>query len=259
MSGSKRVNSGLDPSRFEFAGGLTGILLLHGYTAATPEMRPLGEYLAGKGMRVVAPLLPGHGTNVADLNTRSWREVAEAAAEELYSLQSKCERVFVGGLSMGGLLTLHLAQRCPDIAGIIPMAAALDLQGRLHYLLPLIKHFRATMAKSSDIHVSIEDAASASLMWSYDQNPLRFADEVIQLMHHVRDRLHQIHQPILAFQAGRDRTVASRAGRRLMAETSSADACLVTLENSGHCLSIDGERDQLCARTWQWIQDHVNS
>jgi carboxylesterase len=249
----------LDPNRFEFEGGPTGILLLHGYTAATPEMRPLGEYLAGKGMSVVAPLLPGHGTTVADLNTRSWREVAEAAADELYSLQGKCERVFVGGLSMGGLLTLHLGQRCPDIAGLIPMAAALDLQGRLHLLLPLLKHFRSTLDKSSDVHVSIEDAASASLIWSYKQNPLRFADEVIGLMHHVRDRLHQIHQPILAFQAGRDRTVSSKAGRRLMSETSSTDTTLVTLENSGHCLSIDGERDQLCARTWQWIQDHARS
>ncbi len=253
------INDALDPSRFEFDGGSTGILLLHGYTAATPEMRPLGEYLASKGMRVVAPLLPGHGTNVADLNTRSWREVAEAAADELYALQGKCDRVYVGGLSMGGLLTLHLGQRCPQIAGLIPMAAAVNLSDPLRHFVPVLKHFLASMPKSKDIHVSVEDAASEELMWSYDSNPLQFAGELFKLMHHVRDRLHQIHQPILVFYGARDRTVPAKAARTIMKRTASSDKTLVILEHSGHCLSVDGERDTLCARTWQWIQEHEPS
>ena len=249
------INEALDPSRFAFAGGSTGILLLHGYTAATPEMRPLGEYLASKGMTVVAPLLPGHGTNVADLNTRTWREVAEAAADELYALQGKCDRVYVGGLSMGGLLTLHLGQRCPEIAGLIPMAAALFLRDPLSHLLPLLKHFIRSTPKSKDVHASVEDAASADLMWSYDRNPVRFAAEVAELMHHVRDRLGKITQPVLAFHGARDRTVPARAADKIVSDISSRDVELVTLPNSGHCLSVDGEREALFAKTWQWIRE----
>lgn len=250
------INPALDPSRFEFEGGSTGILLLHGYTAATPEMRPLGEFLASKGMTVVAPLLPGHGTSIEDLNTRSWREVADAAADELYRLQGKCDRVFVGGLSMGGLLTLHLGQRCPGIAGLIPMAAALYLRDPMSRLLPFIKHIIPSIPKSKDIHVSLVDAESEALMWSYDRNPLRFAAEVIKLMHHVRERLGEIDLPMLAFHAARDRTVSDKAADALVRRTASQDVELVILQNSGHCLSIDGERDLLCAKTWQWIQEH---
>jgi carboxylesterase len=250
------INDDLDPSRFTFEGNGTGILLLHGYTAATPEMRPLGEYLAAKGMTVVAPLLPGHGTSVADLNTRTWREVAEAAADELYQLQGQCDRVYVGGLSMGGLLTLHLGQRCPEIAGLIPMAAALYLRDPLSHFLPLLKHLIRSTPKSKDIHASLVDAASAELMWSYDRNPVRFAAEVTNLMHHVRDRLSKITQPVLAFHGERDRTVPAKAARSIVTESSSAEVELVMLPNSGHCLSIDGERDAVFGKIWQWIQKH---
>jgi carboxylesterase len=207
-------------------------------------------------MSVVAPLLPGHGTSPADLNTRTWREVAEAAADELYTLQGKCDRVYVGGLSMGGLLTLHLGYRCPGIAGLIPMAAALYLRDPFARLLPLLQYIVATIPKSSDVHASVVDPASAELMWSYDSNPVRFAAEVLKLMHEVRDHLHEIDLPILAFHGARDRTVPIRAARSIESRTASQDVELVILPRSGHCLSIDGERERLCAKTWQWIQEH---
>ena len=250
------TSDALDPKGFAFEGGSTGVLLLHGYTAASPEMRPIGEYLANKGLTVVVPLLPGHGTTPEDLNTRTWREVADAAASELYDLQGKCDRVYVGGLSMGGLLALHLGQRCSGIAGLIPMAAALYLRDPLSRLLPLLRHFISTFPKSKDVHVSIEDPASAELIWSYDQNPVRFAAEVLELMHHVRRRLPQIDLPILAFHGARDRTVPTKAARALGSQTASQDVEVVILKNSGHCLSIDGEREQVADKIWQWIQAH---
>lgn len=247
------INDALDPGRFVFEGGETGLLLLHGYTGATPEVRPLGEFLAKKGMTVVAPLLPGHGTTPEDLNTRSWREVADAAANEFYDLQGQCKQVFVGGLSMGGLLTLHLAQRCSGIAGLVPMAPALFLRDPLSHLLPIIKHLVASTPKSKDVNLSVEDAACVELLWSYDRNPLRFAAEVQKLMHHVRDRLPEVRQPLLAFQGLHDRTVPTRAARHLVREVSSSDVELVLLPHSGHCLSVDQERDQVFERTWSWI------
>ena len=36
---------GLDLSPFSFEGGPVGCLLIHGFTSAPPEMRPMGEYL----------------------------------------------------------------------------------------------------------------------------------------------------------------------------------------------------------------------
>ncbi len=48
-----------------------GALLIHGYTGSPPEMRLIGDYLHERGLTVLGPLLPGHGTNVADMSTRT--------------------------------------------------------------------------------------------------------------------------------------------------------------------------------------------
>ncbi|HID86186.1 MAG TPA: carboxylesterase, partial [Anaerolineae bacterium] len=38
----------LDLNPFFFEGGPTGCLLVHGFSGSPPEMRPMGEFLAGK-------------------------------------------------------------------------------------------------------------------------------------------------------------------------------------------------------------------
>ncbi|MCP4445094.1 MAG: alpha/beta fold hydrolase [Myxococcales bacterium] len=242
------------PARFDFDGGSTGILLLHGYTGCPSAVRPMGEYLASRGMRVAAPLLPGHGTGTADLNTRTWREVADAAAEELYALQGQCDRVFVGGLSMGGLLSLHLGQRCSGIAGIIPMAAAIYAKSPLRFLLPFIRHVVTTFPKSNDPQLSVEDPTCAEFLWSYDREALHFAAQLLRLMKEVRANFSKVHQPLLIFQGAHDRTVPMKAAHAIADESSSQDVELVVLPHSGHCLSVDGEREQVFSKSWQWIQ-----
>ncbi len=248
---------GLDTGRFEQGAGNTGILLLHGYTGAPPEVRLMAEYLAAKGMRVVAPLLPGHGTSAEDLNTRTWREVADAAADELYALQGKCDRVFVGGLSMGGLLTLYLGQRCDGIAGLIPMAAALYAKNPLRFLLPIVRRVVSTLPKSSAPDHSVHDPKCASLLWSYEHEALHFAAQVMALMHEVRDNLSRLHQPLLVFQGAHDKTVPLHAAHAIIDRSESLHTQLVVLKHSGHCLSVDQERDQVFSRTWKWIQSQL--
>ncbi len=249
----------LNTESFYRSGGDTGILLLHGYTAATPEVRPMGEFLADKGLTVTAPLLPGHGTNPQDLNTRTWRELVETASSALYDLQGQCSKVYVGGLSMGGLLTLHLGQHFSGIDGLIPMAPALYLRDPMRFFIPLVKHFVPLLPKSKDLSTRVEDPQSYPLLWHYEQNPLHFADEVVSLMHHVRDRLSSLTQPLLVFHGAQDKTIPLKAAQVLMKRCSSRDKELVILPHSGHCLSVDGEREEVFAKTWSWIQRQNNS
>jgi esterase/lipase len=94
-----------DGKPFFFEGGKTGCLLIHGFTGTTSSMRPMGEFLAAKGVTVLGPRLPGHGTDVNDMGKwayTDWTAMVETALAELRDL---CDTIFVSGLSMGGLLT----------------------------------------------------------------------------------------------------------------------------------------------------------
>ena len=87
------ANDHLDPGPFFLDGGPIGALLVHGFTGAPTEMRPIGERLASHGWTVSGPLLPGHGTRVEEMNACSyvdWIEHVTGAYEELAARCDDC-------------------------------------------------------------------------------------------------------------------------------------------------------------------------
>ena len=99
-------NPHLPGDEFFWPGGSTGILLCHGFTATTAEVRPLGKVLAAAGYTIAGPLLPGHNTSPADLNRTRWQDWVRVYDEMLEKLYDHCETVIVGGESTGALLGL---------------------------------------------------------------------------------------------------------------------------------------------------------
>ena len=62
------LNPELEGGSFFWKGGETGVLLLHGLTATTAEVRPLAKRLLNEGYTVSGMLLPGHGTTPENLS-----------------------------------------------------------------------------------------------------------------------------------------------------------------------------------------------
>src|ERR1700735_4269317 len=100
---------------FSTTGDGRGALVLHGFTGNPQSMRGLALALADAGLTVELPLLPGHGTDVADMVPTRWADWAAAADAAYAELASRCESVVVVGLSMGGTLSLWLGERHPEI------------------------------------------------------------------------------------------------------------------------------------------------
>jgi len=69
--------------------------------------------MADAGFTVELPLLPGHGTSIEDMVTTRWADWSAAAERAYEELAARCSAVVVAGLSMGGTLTLWLAERHP--------------------------------------------------------------------------------------------------------------------------------------------------
>src|SRR5579883_2952504 len=100
------VLSGAEP--FFLKGNETGVLLSHGFTGTTQSVRYLGEALNRAGYTVSAPRLPGHGVSPAAMAKSTARDWIGAVEDGLGELRARCKRVFIGGLSMGGTLTLYV-------------------------------------------------------------------------------------------------------------------------------------------------------
>jgi carboxylesterase len=218
-------------------------------------MRRIGEYLHYRNLTVSAPLLPGHGTNVDDMNRSKWTEWTDCVEGALAELRAQCDTVFVGGLSMGSVLTLYLAEFHADLPGVILYSPAAWPADRLLYLTPIIKHLMSKRAKSSD--TDLTDPEADRWLWSYEENPAIAAHEFLKLLRRVRRALPRVTCPILLIHSTLDRSIAANSARLTYGRVGSQDKELVTLHNSGHCITVDSEWESVAAKTHAFIQAHL--
>src|SRR5690625_276675 len=111
----------IQPKPFTFEAGNRAVLLLHGFTGHSADVRMLGRFLEKKGYTSHAPIYRGHGVSPEELlktNPNMWWEDVQAAYNYLVDLGY--EEIAVAGLSLGGVMSLKLATET-KIKGVISM------------------------------------------------------------------------------------------------------------------------------------------
>lgn len=245
---------GLDPATFYHAGGATGVLLIHGFTGAPPEMRPLGDYLAQHGYSVLCPLLPGHGTQPEDLNQVRWQDWTHAVANAYQVLDRRCDAVYGAGLSLGGLLALYLAVQEPSVAGLLLFAPGLQVADWRLPLTPIAQRVRPLYHKEPAGTSDHGDPDIQTRIWSYELYPVGGAAQLWFLQRAVRRQLARVHQPIILFQGRRDSSVRASSPQAILRRVSSTDTQMAWLEQSGHILTLDIERQFVFETCLAWLQ-----
>ena len=247
----------LDPSPYTADGGPVGVLLIHGFTGSVAETRPMGQYLAERGLTVRCPLLPGHGTTAEDLihiHRQAWIDAVDAAYREL---QDRCDALFVGGMSVGSVLALWLGSQYQGIAGLIAMSPAVKVQNRLLPLTLGLRHLLKYDPTASLGDEDLCDPEAIDRIWCYDETPLWGAAEFYLLQRQVRRVLPEIHQPILIFQGRHDATLSPQAADVLYGSVASTDKTVIWLENSGHNILADGERESVWTKSHAWMMERL--
>jgi carboxylesterase len=247
--------SDLDPSPFFLPGGPVGMLLIHGFTGAPPEMRLLGDYLHGQGLTISGPLLPGHGTQPEDMNRFSWQDWVAHVDEALDELRARCQAVYVGGLSLGSLLSMVLAARRPDLQGAVFYSPPILLRTRLLGLARIARHFVPTLAKK-DVSDMVDPTGDERL-WCYEVHPVAAADQLQKLRGYARRLLPQISCPCLVVYSTGDSQLHPQSAGVTFAELGAADKELVTLHRSGHCVTVDGEWPLVAETTLRFITQRL--
>lgn len=222
----------------------TAILIFHGFTATTVEVRPMAKFLNEHGYTVSGPLLPGHGVSPEELNRTRYTDWIEAAENSYLELKSKYEHVMVMGESMGGLCTLWLASQHQEIGRIMVFAPALNI--------PKLWQTRFLWPFAAYKHKTNVDLSSP---WQgFNVIPLRAAAQLHKFQQVVRKKLPHIQQPTLVFQGKLDRTINPLSSPEVLEWISSDESELVWLEESGHCILLDKQFDFVKKVCLEFIQ-----
>lgn len=224
---------GAEPLRHD--GSEVGVLLCHGFTGTPHALRPWAHHLADQGLTVSLPLLPGHGTRWQDLQVTGWQDWYAAVDRELRRLTERCERVVVGGLSMGGTLALRLAARHGTaVSGLVLVNPAMTFPRWSGYALPVLRHLLpSTRGIANDV------ARDGVEELGYPRVPLHAAHSLRELFRLTTAELPQVTQPLLLMHTRTDHVVPPSDSALILSRVSATDVTETWLEDSYHVATLD--------------------
>ncbi|HVC22857.1 MAG TPA: alpha/beta fold hydrolase [Candidatus Dormibacteraeota bacterium] len=234
-----------------------GVLLLHGFAGTPPEMRPLGDELARRGLTVYAPLLAGHGTSPEQLEQTGYRDWVDSANEALDRLYQRCKLVGLAGQSMGATLALHLAATRAEPRVVVSHAGFLRLRDWRGRLLPVLQHLVRWDEPSGEVDLYEREAIHR--LYSYDRRPTRAINELSQLGRVLESELPSIFRPLLLLQGGRDSIVDPSQAERIIAGVTSDIRGLQVFPRSGHGLSVDVDREEVARVGADWLERYLQN
>jgi len=242
-----RYMPGSEP--FTFVGtGDSGVacLMLHGFTSTPQTLRELAEQLQRRGVTSRAPLLPGHGTDVADLNGRTWEELQECAEKELETLCASHRKIILVGESSGGTIALRLAAKHPDkVAAVVSVGGALvfPLDKVMRTVLPIYKHVSPLQKKVRVADVCDRRALRERVAYRFI--PMHMFHRLLKYSQHAIAELPQIKAPLLILHARQDHSVSPRSAEMMRARVNSGYKKIIWYPRSYHNLLIDLEKQRV--------------
>lgn len=226
-------------------GGLAriGVVVSHGFSGSPESVRPWAEHLAAQGFAVNMPLLPGHGTSWEEMSRTPWQRWYTEVEKSYFELASRCDQIFIAGLSMGGALALRIAEHHP-VAGLALVNPALAVVDPRVKLAGLMRHvLKSTPAIGNDI---LKPGAEE---YAYDRTPVAAVAQLMKLIKDTAGNLTKVTAPITVFLSTVDHIVADSSVDRIRAGVSSKDLHIVKLANSYHVATLDNDAPEIFERS----------
>ncbi|WP_409290304.1 alpha/beta hydrolase [Peribacillus sp. SCS-37] len=238
------------PQPFTFeGGGKRAVLMLHGFTGNSSDVRMLGRYLEKRGYTCHAPHYKGHGVPPEELVHTGpedwWQDVMEAYN---YLKGKGYEEIAAVGLSLGGVFSLKLGYTVP-IKGIVPMCAPMYIKSEevmYHGVLEYAREFKQREGKS--------EAEIEKEMREFSQTPMNTLAALQELIADVRKQIDLIYAPLFVVQGRNDHMINTDSANIIYNEAESVDKHIKWYENSGHVITLDKEKEQLHEDVYAFLE-----
>jgi carboxylesterase len=235
-------------------GGPTGVLLCHGFTGSPQSLRPWAEYLAGAGLSVSLPRLPGHGTTWQEMARTRWEDWFAEVNRAFDELQSRSDEIFVMGLSMGGCLALRLAElHGTAIRGLVLVNPWLTADSALLFAAVRVLKFVVPSVKGVISDIKKPGAAEVG----YDRVPVRAVASVPGLWRTTQQHLAELTQPVLVFHSETDHVVGAASVSMLTSRLPASQIEVRKLPDSYHVATLDNDAEAIFAGSLDFVRVHT--
>ncbi len=218
--------------------------MIHGFSGTNEEFRDLEAFFEKKGVVTKIPLLKGHGTVPEDLLRLSPEDWIRQVESELAAFERQVDEVFLGGISFGGNLAVHIAQRRPNLRGIFLLGTVIQFyKHRLgKWFLPMIGKFKTYYTKRIDPTHFFEDSAMHRRK-SYTVAPLKNVVDMFRYIDtNTKKELPRVTLPAMILHSVHDKAVKPSSASYVYRHIGSKEKELHWIHHSHHNLVIDKPR-----------------
>lgn len=237
------------PKPFTFEGGDKAVLLLHGFTGNSADVRMLGRYLEKRGYTCHAPQYKGHGVPPEELVHTGpddwWKDVMEG-----YNLlkEKGFDDIAVAGLSLGGVFSLKLGYTVP-VKGIVPMCAPMYIKSEEVMYNGVLEYAREFKKRQGKTEEEIENE-----MQEFKKAPMETLKALQELISDVRHNVDMVYAPTFVAQARHDHMINTDSANIIYNEVESTKKDIKWYEESGHVITLDKERDVLHEDVYNFLE-----
>jgi carboxylesterase len=244
-------------SAFEHDGRPPAFLLIHGFSNAPFDMRPVADLLDGLGYAYKAIQLPGHSMSARNLQAATMEQCLSAASSAYEELRERYGQVGIIGFSMGADLGLQIASR-HEVSMLVvinpffrlarpsPFAAHLAVWCRLlERFVPYIKKTKLGM---------INDPDGLRQYFAYWHMPLRAIAEVARLGVQAAQSTRKVTCTTLWVHSRADRVADFTASLDAFNALPARNKRFIAYERSDHTILFDYDEETLLEQISAFIQ-----
>ena len=230
----------LQQEPFFFEAGKRAVLLLHGFSGSSADVRILGRFLQKYGYTTHAPHYKGHGVPPEELivsHPDEWWQDVLAGYDFLK--QQGYEEIALAGLSLGGVFSLKLGLNKP-VKGIVTMCAPMTMRTTdvmFSGVLDYAKEYKRREGKTVE---QIEREVEAIRAQGMPSLPA-----LQQLIRDVRAQIDELYAPIFVVQSRNDEVIDPLSAYTIYEESDSLDKHIKWYEHSSHVITLGQEKEQL--------------
>ncbi|WP_078410411.1 alpha/beta hydrolase [Priestia abyssalis] len=238
------------PEPFTFEKGERAVLLLHGFTGNTADVRMLGRFLEEKGYSSHAPLYKGHGNVSPEEFIKTGPSDWWSSVQEGYQLLKAkgYEKIAAAGISLGGVFSLKLAMEVP-VVGVVPMCAPMGFKEK-DTLEKMVRHYTAEYKK-------LEGKTEPEITCEVEGLQLKETNAVhglTELVGKVAGQLHNVKAPAYIIQGRHDDIIDMKSPDMIYEHIQSEKKELNWYEQSGHVITLDQERNRVEEDVFQFLE-----
>lgn len=255
MNANLQIIPTAEPFFFPGKAGRPACLLIHGFTGAPKEMRWMGEYLSAQGYSCLGVRLTGHATRPEDMIRSRYTDWMASVEDGYHLLRGVAERIYLIGLSMGGILSLLMSTKLP-VVGVVAMATPYRLPYDYPvWVLKLLSKFLAYQPKDkAEPGADWFDKQAFAVHVAYPQNPVRSGAELQCLIREMRAALPQVRVPVLLIHSRNDTYVLPENMERLYAALGASDKTKLYITEAGHIVTRDAAREEVFRAAAEFIR-----